>query len=261
MTRTGARPGGAAGPEAAARGPDAALGPAGGAAQGTSWQAVRDEVLRRIRARVWAPGDRIPDEADLAREFGCARATVNRALRALAEAGLIERRRRAGSRVALHPVRKARLDIPVIRIEIEGRGAAYGYRLLSRAVTVPPPPLAARLRLPSGAPALHLLALHLGDGSPRVLEDRWIDPGAVPEALEADFAAQSANEWLVLNVPFEGGDIAFSAAAATAEEAAVLACPPGAPLFVTDRTTWRAGRTLTTVRLAFAPGYRLATEL
>ena len=50
----------------------------------TSWQAVADEVLARIRRRDWAPGDLIPNEVDLAGEMGCARTTVNRALRHLA---------------------------------------------------------------------------------------------------------------------------------------------------------------------------------
>ena len=84
-----------------------------------SWQSVQAEVLRRINAREWKPGDFIPNEAELAIEFGCARATVNRALRALAESGLLDRRRKAGTRVSLNPVRKATLDIPVIRYEIE----------------------------------------------------------------------------------------------------------------------------------------------
>ena len=44
------------------------------------WQAIRDEVKRRIHARDWKPGEPIPNEAELAEEFGCARATVNRAL-------------------------------------------------------------------------------------------------------------------------------------------------------------------------------------
>ena len=47
----------------------------------TSFQDVRDEVMRRIEARVWDQGALLPTEADLAEEFGCARATVNRALR------------------------------------------------------------------------------------------------------------------------------------------------------------------------------------
>jgi DNA-binding transcriptional ArsR family regulator len=58
------------------------------------WEAVRAEALRRITRRVWAPGDLIPGEAALAEEFGVSRATVSRALRALAEDGLLDRRAR-----------------------------------------------------------------------------------------------------------------------------------------------------------------------
>ena len=49
------------------------------------WEDIRAEVLRRIRARDWPPGALIPGEEALAEEFGVARATVNRALRDLAE--------------------------------------------------------------------------------------------------------------------------------------------------------------------------------
>ena len=67
------------------------------------WEEIRAEVLRRIERRDWRPGATIPTEEQLAAEFGCARATVNRALRELAEAGVLERRRKAGTRVATHP--------------------------------------------------------------------------------------------------------------------------------------------------------------
>ena len=41
-----------------------------------SWIEVRAEVTRRVRDGLWRPGDRIPGEAELAAEFGCARATA-----------------------------------------------------------------------------------------------------------------------------------------------------------------------------------------
>lgn len=226
-----------------------------------SWQAVRDEVLERIRSRAWPPGARIPDEADLAEELGCARATVNRALRSVADSGLIERRRRAGSRVALTPVRRATLDIPLIRLEVEALGRVHGYAVLHRAPEVPPQAVRERLRLPAGARALHIEGLHTADGAPYAWEDRWIDLDIVPEARDADFNALSPNEWLVRHVPFEAGDIAFAAAAASAREARALGCAAGAPVFVLERRTWRGERAITDVRIVFPPGYRMATTL
>ena len=53
-----------------------------------SWRKVQEIVLGKISTRQWMPGEFIPNEADLALELGCARTTVNRALRAVAETGL-----------------------------------------------------------------------------------------------------------------------------------------------------------------------------
>ena len=64
----------------------------------SGWEAIRAEVLTRIRRRDWPPGALIPGEEALAQEFGVARATVNRALSELARAGVLERRRRWISR-------------------------------------------------------------------------------------------------------------------------------------------------------------------
>ncbi len=224
------------------------------------WEAIRAEVMNRIRSRVWPPGGLIPSEETLAAEFGCARATVNRALTELATAGLLERKRKAGTRVAALPVRKATLDIPVIRAEVTARGQAYSFVLMSRDLTAPPTGVAARLGLASGVPLIHLQTLHLAGGLPQIFEDRWLNPAILPQH-EPDFTAISANEWLVANIAFSTGDIAFSAEAASPAEAAALSVSPGAALFITERCTWSAHAPITWVRLAHAPGYRLQTLL
>lgn len=231
------------------------------AGEPTGWQAIQADVLARIRAREWGPGALIPTEAELATEYGCARATVNRALRDLAEAGYLDRRRKAGTRVAPLPVRKATLAIPVIRLEIEGRGMAYGHELLSRRREAATGALAARMGLRTGAPVLHIRALHRADGAPYCHEDRFVSAEAVPEILSADLQAISANEWLVRNAPFTGGEFEFSARAAGPEEARVLGCNEGAALFTIDRRTWNGADAVTEVRISYAPGYSMRSEI
>lgn len=203
----------------------------------------------------------IPNEQDLAREFGCARTTVNRALRNLSEAGLLERRRKAGTRVALHPVRKATLSIPIIRAEIAARGQEPGYRRLSLRPGTPPAPLRARLGATGGDSFLRIKALHSADGAPFMFEDRWINLAAVPAAAEEPFTRISANEWLVMNAAFSRGEIAFSACGAPAGAARCLGCPAGAALFTLDRITWDGARPITAVTQYFRPGYRMQTTL
>ena len=111
----------------------------------------------------------------------------------------------------------------------------------------------------AGQEMLHLLSLHLADGQPQVVEDRWLNPQVLPDPTP-DFAAISANEWLVSNLAFLTGDIAFSAETASTAEAAALGVAAGAALFITTRCTW-GEVPITWVRLAHAPGYRLQTML
>lgn len=226
-----------------------------------TWQGIVEVVSQRIESRVWAPGDLIPNEADLARDFGCSRSTVNRALRALAERGVLERKRKAGTRVRDMPESQARLEIPVIRQQIERRGSTYGYRLLRRVAEVPPPDIARQFGLQTARSLLHVECLHCADGRGFIVEDRWINPGAVPSVSDADFTRSGANEWLVRNVPFTTGKITLRAEAAQAPEAQHLDCAPGTPVFVLRRVTRHTGGTITWVRMTHAPGYRMQLSL
>lgn len=222
------------------------------------WERIRDEVLERIQNRVWRPGDLIPNEEDLAVEFGCARATINRALRQLSDDGFLERKRKAGTRVALTPVRHARLSIPIIKDEIESSGANYSYALIHRGIAVVPTHLALRLKMDS---ALCVQALHLSDGQPYLYEDRWISSTALPDVLQESFENISANEWLVRNATYSEGEIAFQAEAATKRDSEILNVKEGAPLFVLERTTRGDEGVITWVRMAYLPGHRMVSPI
>lgn len=225
-----------------------------------TWQAIRDTMMRRIRARVYAPGSLIPNEAELATEFGCARATVNRALQDLAASGFLDRRRKAGTRVMEAPRRKATLDIPLIRAEVEARGQRYDYRLLHREIAPPPTPVAARLRLSGEERVAHVQSLHLADGAPHMFEERWIVLTTVPGIEAADLTQISPNEWLVREAPYTHGTMEFLATEAGAASHP-LGCAPTAPLLLISRTTWMHEAAITHVQQYFAPGFRLGLEL
>ncbi|WP_439634372.1 GntR family transcriptional regulator [Glycocaulis sp.] len=225
-----------------------------------AWQSVRAEALRRIRTREWPPGAMIPKEAEIAQELGCARATVNRALRDLAEAGYLDRRRKGGTRVTETPVRRAVFEIAIIRHEVEQSGASYGYTLLEDRTERLPDELAATLDQPRGTRWRRVIALHSAGKRPFCLEDRWLNPGLVPRE-RADFAASSANEWLVRNVPFTGGELSFQARKADTALASRLGCARGSAVFGVERITRTDDAAVTAVTLTYAPGYRLTTSL
>lgn len=60
------------------------------------WQQIRDELAGEIGDKRYTAGDRLPTEAALATRFGVNRHTVRRALKEMADQGLVHSRRGAG---------------------------------------------------------------------------------------------------------------------------------------------------------------------
>jgi GntR family histidine utilization transcriptional repressor len=225
-----------------------------------TYKEVKSDLLAKIIKGDWAPGDLVPNEVDLAETYKCARATVNRAMRELSDDGIIERRRKAGTRVRMSPIRQARFDIPVIRDEIEDKGASYRYSLASRSILVAPDWLRARLRLPDDGLVLHLVCMHYADGIPYEHEDRWINLAALPKAETVDFAESGPSEWLVSTIPFSEAEINFSAGLANEKLSEYLSCSVGDPVFNIERSTWWENDAVTYVRFSYRPGHRLTTR-
>ncbi|NJM81213.1 MAG: UTRA domain-containing protein [Tabrizicola sp.] len=226
----------------------------------TTFREVMAEIRHRITEGSWGPGTLLPAEVALAREFGCTRTTINRALREISDLGILDRRRKAGTRVRLAPRREARFEMPIVRAEIEKAGATYSYTRLSHDILTAPDWLCERLRLPDDAQVVHLICLHRANGAPFQLEDRWINLAALPEAGAEAFVLVGPNEWLVATVPYSEVEISFQAEAADALAAAHLGHPSGAPVFVAERTTWWKGAPITHVRLCYRPGHRMTTH-
>ena len=225
-----------------------------------SWKDVRDEIHEAILSGRYAPGDRLPRDADIAETLNCARSTVQRAMQDLSDSGIVERRRKGGTRVRPFPVTRAVLDIPITRREVEEKGSRYGYQLIRRVEATPPRRVSAAFELAAPRPMLRVEALHLSDGRPYILEDRWICPQTVPEIRDVDLTTQSANEWLVLNKPYNRCDLRLYAMSAEHGVAELLETTAGAALFVIERTTWIDTAPITTVKAIAAPGYQLLTR-
>ena len=60
---------------------------------------IRQMLKGRIESGEWELGALIPRELALAEEYNCARTTINRALQALADEGVVVRKRKGGTRV------------------------------------------------------------------------------------------------------------------------------------------------------------------
>lgn len=226
----------------------------------TTFRDVMAEILHRITEGPWGPGTLLPGEVELAEEFSCSRTTMNRALREVTELGFLERKRKAGTRVRMAPVRQARFEMPIVRAEVEKTGAAYRYALVSREILTAPEWLRARMNLNVGGEVVHLVCLHSANGEAFQLEDRWINATALPQALQQDFTEVGPNEWLIATVPYSEVEISFMAAAADTVIVTHLDHKLGEPVFCVERATWWQNAAITLVTLNHRRGYRMTTR-
>lgn len=203
---------------------------------------IRQYIQDRIHAGEWRPGDRIPFEHELVAQFGCSRATVSKALGSLANAGLIERRRKAGSFVAHPQVHSAVLEVPDLARAVAARGEEYRWLLNHRRV-------AATADFPS--PALQVRGTHFAGGEPFALEDRWISLASVPDAANEPFELEPPGTWLLRHIPWTTARHGIRAVEAARDEAQKLEIRSRAACLELDRQTWRSGKIVTRVRQLF----------
>jgi len=218
-------------------------------------RALEQEILSGDRP----PGARLPSETELAAQWGCARMTAGRALNALAQAGMVERRRRAGTLVARRRIQETVLEIHDIAAEIRAQGRVYGFRRLARREQSADAESAGRLAVEEGAPLLAVLGIHLADGVPHALEDRLINLTLAPDAAAQAFETAPPGGWLLDHVPWTEAEHEIYAAATEPATARHLAIPRASPCLVMERRTWLAGLCVTHARLVFPADQRRFT--
>lgn len=209
---------------------------------------IRADLEARIASGEWRPGHRIPFEHELVIQYGCARATVGKALTALVRSGLIERRRKAGTFVAYPHVHSAVLDIPDIGAAIAERTGSYRFELLSSVVLTAD---GDNGNFAHGTSLRHVKGIHHGQDGPFAHEDRRISLSAVPAARDADFTEQSPSAWLLGSVPWTEARHRISAVGASTDVSTRLAIARHTPCLLVERWTWRTGVPVTHVCQTF----------
>jgi len=157
---------------------------------------VKRYVLKCIRDGVWGSGARIPVEVELAMELNLARMTVSRALRELADEGVLARVPGSGTYVT--PGYTDKVEIRPIAVDIRESGRTH--RALVMALERGVDDRMQRIfEVRPGDPARELLrskTVHFDDGVPVQLEDLYVDSARVPHYDEQDFTRRTPGEYL-----------------------------------------------------------------
>ncbi len=212
---------------------------------------IRSEIEASILSGALLPGARLPTEQALMRDYDCARMTVNKALSALAAAGLIDRRKRAGSFVARPKVHSMVLDIPDLEQEVAQRRQQYRFERLAREIRQADLNQADEVQLAGRGDLLVVEGVHHADDVPLACETRLVSLSAVPDIAGQDFSAASPGAWLLRHVPWTEAETRIAAVCADRMLAARLAIPVGTACLSVERRTWRGDEGITMVRQYF----------
>lgn len=147
------------------------------------------------------------------------------------------------------------------RAHVKQRGHDYRFELLANERIAAPPEVAVWLDLQPGKSVFHSLCLHLENGLPVQLEERYVNPCMTPLYLEQDFSRMTPSEYLVRNVPFDQIEHLVDAVLPSSEQASRLNMALTAPCLLLTRRTWARDVPVTLVRcLHPASRYRLGSR-
>ena len=224
-------------------------------ANGSLSDQIKRSLVSLIIGGRLKPRQRLPSEERLMAKIGCSRMTVYKAMKSLADEGLIVRYRRRGSFVAEAPVRNPVLAIHAIEDTVREKGRKYDYHLLQRESVLTDKDLAAHLMCDVGLPTLFIKSLHCADQQPVQLEERWINLDTVPDAEGADFSFVTPGKWLLKYVQWSDAHHVIYAAAADKVTADDLQVPLGHPCLILERLTRINNRSVTFARLKHSAEY------
>lgn len=152
------------------------------------YEQVKSYILSRIETGEWEVGRRLPSESELVDLLGVSRMTVHRALRELTVDGVVTRAQGVGTFVAEPLKRVELLELRDIAEDIVSNGHTHTTRVIALDSIRADSDLAMAFGQRPGARLYHSIIVHLEDGTPLQVEERFVSPHFAPDYLEQDFS-------------------------------------------------------------------------
>jgi GntR family transcriptional regulator len=221
---------------------------------------VANDLMERIAAGEYPIGSLLPKEVDLSVEYGISRHTMREALRRLDEAGLVSRRRRAGTEVlAVVPAASYRQPINSID-DLLQYGEATEVRVRRKARVKCNATLAKMLGCEKGREWLCVETIRTRPGDPRPICHTTVYLNAELDEIDARVAALagpiSAMIENVYGLRITEIEQSMQAVSLNAAGAKRLRVDPGSPALQAVRRYYDATNRLVELAIAVHPGER-----
>lgn len=223
---------------------------------------IKQYICENIESGEWPQNAKVPSENELTLKFDVSRMTARRALQELTEQGILVRSQGAGTFVATFKSQSSLLEIRNISDEISERGHEHqAKQLLLKSIAVTEE-LAILLNLKNNEHVFYSEVLHLENGEPIQLEQRYVNASLVPEYLLQDFTKITPHEYLSSVAPLTEATHEIEAILANSEICQQLTIETTIPCLQVKRRTW-SKQGVVSVAILTSPGdkYRLGSHL
>ena len=196
------------------------------------------ELLRqKINRKTWLPGNQIPGEEELCRQYEVSRTVVRQALRELELEGLVTRRKGKGTFVAEPKISEGLVQkLTGFYADMVERGYKPVTRVLHQRVIPADENVSAYLKIKPGTPVTDIMRLRFINDEPIQIVTTYIPCDLCPQLATADLSERSLYAFLQdeCHIELARGHRYIEAVIAGQAEAGLLGIPPGAPLLLLD---------------------------
>ncbi|MDP5293496.1 histidine utilization repressor [Oceanimonas sp. CHS3-5] len=226
------------------------------------YQQIKQHILARIESGEYPLHQQIPPEQELAGQFGVSRMTAHKAIRDLVQEGYLMRRAGLGTFVTEPKAESPLADINNIADEVRSRGHDYANRVLVLDSRRADEEVALHMGMRLNSRVFHSVLVHLENGVPIQVEERFVNPQLAPGYLSCDFTQQTPNAYLVAQCPLSDMEHIVEARLAPANIADWLQISAEQPCLLVTRRTWSLNQLVSFARL-WHPGnrYKLRSTL
>jgi len=200
------------------------------------WRSVSDELERAIAQGIYAKGERLPGELEIAERFRVNRHTVRRAIAELAGRGIVRAARGSGTYVE-----SSRFPYPIgprTRFsEIVGAvGREAGGKLIESREESADGEIARKLEIKPGAPLIRLELLRQADKVPLCVGTSWLSAARFPDGAGVYAAKRSMTGTLAHFgvTDYRRASTRVVAGLADLNDAMRLDVWPGSPVLIVD---------------------------
>lgn len=223
---------------------------------------IKQHICEKIESGEWPQHSKVPSENELSAMFSVSRMTARRALQELTEQGVLVRSQGAGTFVATFKTQSSLLEIRNIADEIAERGHSHSAIQLTLKEVLVDEEVAILLNIPFQAKAFYSELLHLENGEPIQLEQRYINSDLVPEYVKQDFTEITPHEYLSLVAPLTEATHEVEATLANEQTCQLLELSSPSACLKIKRRTW-SSQGVVNFAILTSPGekYRLGSHL